>query len=183
MSLNVKELLQWDTESVCKWCTAIELPMMVQYMQQHGIRGEDLLELERDDLRDMGVPVGPRLRMLQHLSEVKREALLLNKNTVIKQWEEYRCCEFTTCFVKNYTLTNSALTVKEPGCCTMKVNRIDLSTITDINMSETCCEGIVEVEAKDGGANIPVRTSEIKHIFDSLKDAWELDQALHHYRK
>lgn len=175
-------LVKWTNHDVCDWCKANNIEAVIPYMQQHGIVGQDLLTLERDDLRDMGVPVGPRLRLLDMLEVVKREAILASKNTVLRAWSEYRFCDCYTCFLKQYVLTNSSITIKQPGCCSQTMDRVDLSKVQDMNMAEQCITAQIEIVCPEATTIIPCRQSEGREIFNALKDAWELDQQLYQLR-
>ncbi|KAM6946222.1 LOW QUALITY PROTEIN: diacylglycerol kinase delta [Aplochiton taeniatus] len=66
---------QWGTEEVAAWLELICLPEYKEIFIGHDVRGAELLNLERRDLKDLGVTkVGHMKRILQGIRELSRNS-------------------------------------------------------------------------------------------------------------
>ncbi|XP_066236934.1 diacylglycerol kinase eta isoform X3 [Saccopteryx leptura] len=64
---------KWGTEEVAAWLDLINLGEYKEIFIRHDIRGAELLQLERQDLKDLGIPkVGHVKRILQGIKELGR---------------------------------------------------------------------------------------------------------------
>jgi hypothetical protein len=63
---------QWSVDQVCKWLVEIGLGIYCQTFQENEIIGEHLLDLSRDDLKDLGINKVGHLKTLQQKLEQER---------------------------------------------------------------------------------------------------------------
>ncbi|XP_045143027.1 diacylglycerol kinase eta [Echinops telfairi] len=64
---------KWGTEEVAAWLDLLHLGEYKEIFIRHDIRGAELLHLERQDLKDLGIPkVGHMKRILQGIKELGR---------------------------------------------------------------------------------------------------------------
>ncbi|XP_075419138.1 diacylglycerol kinase eta isoform X2 [Tenrec ecaudatus] len=64
---------KWGTEEVAAWLDLLHLGEYKELFIRHDIRGAELLHLERQDLKDLGIPkVGHMKRILQGIKELGR---------------------------------------------------------------------------------------------------------------
>ncbi|XP_006884677.1 PREDICTED: diacylglycerol kinase eta [Elephantulus edwardii] len=67
---------KWGTEEVAAWLDLLHLGEYKELFIRHDIRGAELLHLERQDLKDLGIPkVGHVKRILQGIKELERSTL------------------------------------------------------------------------------------------------------------
>ncbi|KAG1724699.1 uncharacterized protein EDB91DRAFT_1087370 [Suillus paluster] len=74
-------LSTWNDGHVARWLTNIHCSAFIETFRNHGIRGDLLLEIDQDILKDMGVTsIGDRLRIVNGVKGLRNRCLLPDAN-------------------------------------------------------------------------------------------------------
>ena len=114
--------------------------------------------------------------MLERIQHVHRVAA---KNKTLISFTEHYYCPCFVCYKKHYRLTQSALECKEDSCCGTNISNIDLTSIRDLDFTQTCCRSWLTIFSSDRTnpeLRIPLSRGGGMGIFKTLKRAWESDQ-------
>ncbi len=66
---------EWKVEEVCEWLEVLDLGEYQTNFQAHDIRGEELLRLEKGDLKELGITkVGHLKRIQQAIEELNQQS-------------------------------------------------------------------------------------------------------------
>jgi len=175
-----KELETWNTEQVITWLKENDISdEACEHFQRENIVGTDLPIMGRVDLVDMGLAVGDRIRVLRLLHDFKYAYLVLKMSTVIWDGTEWHLTPCWPIFKSHYTLTKTTLTVRLDRCCGSSQDRIDLSSITDVDFVQECMTSTIQLTSEDVTSpylEIKLGRDEGETVFGQIRDAWEIDQ-------
>lgn len=178
---DFERAFQWTTEEVVAWLASpkVNLAHVGPYFEQQGITGADLVLLDKADLREMGIGVGPRLRLLRALANFKTSQMLAVKNKVLWEGRQWYLCPLFVLFPTRYVLSSSALTVYKGQCCGSYTERIDLSAIEDVGLTQQCLNGTLMISSSDSTMpllHMKLSKAEATATYKQVKDAVEVDQ-------
>lgn len=174
--------MQWTTEQV------------VDYLQNNGFKddqeclnafetqkiiGSDLPLIDKDDLRDMGFGVGQRARLMRLLGDFKISAMVAQQSRELWAGVEWQLCPCWPIYRQHYTLSQTALTLRKGRCFGQVQDRIDLSSIQNIDLFEECICSTVKIASDDATSpyiEIKLPREKGKEVFQIIRDAWEVDQ-------
>ena len=116
---------RWDTEKVGGWLAEMGLRDYRETFGKHRITGDLLEQMDREDLRDLGVNlVGHRLLLLREIAALRRTAESRERSRLLWQADEVLhrdgalgyvksivCCRACLVGPDRYTLTGSSLII------------------------------------------------------------------------
>jgi len=170
----------WTKEKVVEYLTENKFPeeISAKFAQQE-IVGSDLCLIDKDDLKDMGIGVGARVRLLRLLADFKYSSMVAKQSKVLWEGTEWHACPCWPVYKQHYTLTQTALTLRKGRVCGETQDRIDLSTMTNIDLFEECCFATVKIASTDATSpyiEIRANRDEGNDVYKQIRDAWEIDQ-------
>lgn len=172
------DAMEWDNAKVCKWLADSGLEEVQGSFEKEKIVGKDLPLLSKADFRDMGLPVGSRLRLVKLLQKFKVGYMIATKNQQMWKGVEWYICPLCVFFKRRYTLTKSSLTVYKAECCKKNYDRVDITSVVDINQQQFCLHGEVTVHTNEKCGIIRIRTARDKteEVYKAISSVKELDQ-------
>lgn len=170
----------WTKEEVVTYLTENGFPedITAKFLTQ-GIVGSDLPLIDKDDLKDMNIGVGARVRLLRLLADFKYSSMVAKQSKVLWEGTEWHATPCWPIFKQHYTLTQTALTLRKGRFCGETQDRIDLSVMTNIDLFEECCFATVKIASTDSTSPyIEIRAAREagNDVYKQIRDAWEIDQ-------
>lgn len=170
----------WTTEEVCEWLQKEGVkPSVMEHFQRERIVGSDLNLMDKQDLIDMGLTVGNRIRVLRLLHGFKYSSMVAKMQNVIWEGTEWALCPCYPIFKEHYVLTKTTLTLRKDRCCGQSQDRIDLSQVNDVDWFQECLTSTIQLTSDDATSpyiEIILGRDAGKVAWQTINNAWELDQ-------
>jgi hypothetical protein len=182
----------WKPQQLAEYLSTVGLGDYYEAVIMHKITGKLAIHLKDEDIKDMGITiVGDRLLFRQVIQSLSKKARFVDRTKVIWEGKEVlyfgcfdrmmgTCCGCFPDDPSTYKLSSNHLKVKvvEPGrcgplkvCCwhSYKVNNIDLTHVTDVDVQgtpppciqEVCCcatgRDIIGITYAEGTLAMPLK--------------------------
>eukprot|EP00824_Muranothrix_gubernata_P001639 TRINITY_DN11925_c0_g1_i1.p1 TRINITY_DN11925_c0_g1~~TRINITY_DN11925_c0_g1_i1.p1 ORF type:complete len:213 (-),score=45.24 TRINITY_DN11925_c0_g1_i1:61-660(-) len=177
---QLSEVVSWGTQEVGEWLETMGLGQYRGAFTENNVTGTELVLLEKDDLKDLGMAsVGHRLKLLDSVKRFKVAANIAQRNKVLAEFKNYSLCyQFRP---TRFRLTQTCLELnKAIGVCGYRRKNTDLSSFTDISIRIGCCHSYIMIETVDPSDPeiliVAKRGAPAQRLYEIIKGAWEEDQ-------
>jgi len=181
------QIQNWRDKEIGLWLQSLGLEMYIRTFRDNEIWGDVLSLLTDKHLKEMGIrSVGHRITLLKNIRGFKQALRITNRNKVLKEFMDWKCCNVCRCFDLRYRVTEAAIVLVQPGCTEEDLEYVDFSQIEDISLRVGCFAGYIEIISSDQTVDIkgyqPGRfvmrlwKGRVHDMFNLIKNLWESDQ-------